>query len=214
MPNLMQIESELRETEAEILNCYDIDTGEEMQDPSVLEERMVILHQQAVTKRDHYARLLMDKFFQRMEEKINDKIKRLEREKKDLRFRKEQIELALHNHVVSNNTKSLPVLGEDNKPELYITPALSVTKSVPNIEEVEPKYVHAEIKGLSLEEYYYFRDMLMLSSNHKMKEILSKLEQGLQKKVNVSDLPEDHRAIRKTIRPTIKTTIRRPKDET
>jgi hypothetical protein len=98
--SLMKIEAELREVEAEILNCYDINTGEEMEDPSLLEERRLVLYNAVMAKRNQYAKIIKDGFFKRMHDKIDNKVKALKREKDDLKFREERIQQVLHEHIV------------------------------------------------------------------------------------------------------------------
>jgi len=211
--SLMKIEAELREVEAEILNCYDINTGEEMEDPSLLEEHRLVLYNAVMAKRNQYAKIIKDGFFKRMHDKIDNKVKALKREKDDLKFREERIQQVLHEHIVKEGKQYDTVIGADGKPELYITPSYSVTRSV-NINEVEGSYLKVKLPTLSYYDIDYIIDKLRNTDDPVAFKIIQELESNMQKTCNVSDLPEGHKAIRSTIRPTIKTTIGKPKHET
>ena len=209
--SLMKLESELRKTEAEILDCYDVYTGEEIEDPAKLEERVAIINQAVAQKHDTYAKIIKDGLFKRMNAKIDDKIKALKREKDDLKFREQRIEQALHEKATKEG-KPTEILGEDGKPELYITPSYSINQFV-NIEEVEGSYLKSVLAPISFYDYEHILFKLEISGDPVTKSIAEKLREGMQRTCNVSDLPKGHKAIKSSIRPTVKMTIRKPKDE-
>ena len=210
MSSLIKLETELREVEAMILSCYDANTGEQLEDPSALEERHAKIDAVVKEKTAHCARILKDKFFDRLEDKIDAKIKQLQREKADLQFRKDRMELALHNQAVKYGGTET-ILDEEGKPEMYLTSTLSVTRSVPDISQVEGTYLKVKTKALPFFDHEYVTHKLINSGDPVAIEIASRMNEGREVTCLLSELPEDHPAIKKSIRPTISVTKTKPK---
>jgi len=198
MNSLIKLEQELKRLESEILEYYDPETGEQQTDDEQIRAEMTLLNAQIEAKKENYVRILKDNFFQKIEEKIDDQINNLKREKEWVKRRKEAIEFLLHNAVAS---EPLEIKREDGKTELYVSKDFSVRSSV--AVEKAPKDVGEYIITVSPELFN------ILTSNLSDEEYSSL---KWKHKVNVGDLPANHSSIIKTIRPTVKITKSKPKN--
>lgn len=196
MPSLLKLEQELLETEAEILSCYDEETGEQIQDDIHAQTHLSLIRTQIEIKKENYTRLLKNKFFSKLENKINDQIKKLQKEKQWLNERKDLIELAFHNAVAK---KPFEVIGEDGNIELYVSTDYSIQNSV-DMSKVSSNDGIYMVK-MTPEQFKDFRTLCLKD----------KEPEQYKQIVTVTDIGKEHPAIVSRVRPTVKITKTKPK---
>jgi len=209
---LLKLLAEVKEVEQEILDKY----YDEEEDITEEETKLQLLQSQLSVKLRQYIHLIKGKFFENTKTIIDDKIKELQQEKKYLDNSKQRLELALHNYV-SNGEGSVEIIDDEGKTEFYVTKDFSVRRSVDEF-FVEWVYRRYTLPELSHKEYIFLLDALDRYNSINLegkKEIGEKLRvkiyEDAKKRVLVTDLPEDHTAIEKSIRPTVKITKTKPK---
>lgn len=190
--NLLKLEELKRELEMEILSQYDTETGEIIGDDTKLQEQLQLVEIEIKAKAEQYVHLLKDKFFDKVDEKLKEKIDELNKERKWIKRRKEITELALHNYLQG---KPMEAVIEDVK--LYCSPDYSIRNSV--IEEKVPAEIGKYIIETDYETYQKIKDYVTYSA----------------RKINVSDIPDNlkDQCLKKSIRPTVKITKSLPKEK-
>lgn len=198
---LLKLESEIREVESAILDKYY--DGEE--DITEEETKLQLLTEELAVKLRQYVHILKNKNFEIIKEKIKGKIEELKKEMEYLDNTKQRVELALHNYVAKEEG-IVQVIDDEGTTEYYLSKDFSVRRSVKEelVEKEDKQYV---LPVLSYNEYAYILNTVSQSGNHELANYIT----NVTAKCLVTKLPEDHKAIVKSIRPTIKITKNKPK---
>lgn len=195
--SLFQLEQEANEVMQEIFEAFDQNTGEQVADDTDAQQALALLENQIQIKMEGYAYVLKQKFPE-LKKTIKKRQDELKRELAHLDRQKERMELAMHNIAAKKGgTIELPEEG-------YVVADHSVRRSV-NEAAFSDKERTYSITGLS-------NEAMEFVCNH-----LSHTEYSYStcvEKINVTSLPQDHPAIIKNIRPTVKFLKHKPKEKT
>jgi len=207
-----RIEADLRRAEAELLDFYDLTTGEQIEDPSAKEREIAMLEAMLANKRDTYIRMLKDGFFKRQKDKIAEKKKELQREEEWLTRKEEEIKGWL-NRISSSSEEVLVVKSDiSEKPEFYIVPTVNVTRTV-DVTKLAPSEGYYSPK-LSAKQTLAIKELISKKGNTTELDIaiLETLDSS-DRSCPVTELAEDHPAILKNIKPTVNITKSKPKSK-
>ena len=192
--NLVQMKSEEYDLMKQIHDNLGVIEDEEY-------EYLVNLQEQIENKVQAYLSIvskdgLLDKEIQRMDELVND----IKAYKERLAKRKKFMEGILYKLAEEKG-----YLVYDTGVTQYVKPFMKQSRSV-EIEQVEDEYGTYILPKLTHDE---FKELVSSINNHLLQ---SYIIAGANHKVNVTDLPEGHRAIKTELIPSIKFVKTKPKE--
>lgn len=197
---LLKLLAEVKEVEQNILEKF----YQEEEDITDEETKLQLLKNELAIKLKQYVYVIKNKFFENTKDIIDKKIKDLQNEKKYLDIAKQRIELAIHNYVIEGEG-AIEVLNDEGKVEYYVSKDYSIKRSIEgNVEKEYQKYI--------LPELTYDQYQMVISTLYNSQNNFDFIINNVKTRCLVTDLPEAHSSIKKTIRPTIKITKSKPKD--
>jgi len=197
---LLKLLAEVKEVEQNILEKF----YQEEEDITDEETKLQLLKNELAIKLKQYVYVIKNKFFENTKDIIDKKIKDLQNEKKYLDIAKQRIELAIHNYVIEGEG-AIEVLNDEGKVEYYVSKDYSIKRSIEgNVEKEYQKY--------TLPELTYDQYQMVISTLYNSQNNFDFIINNVKTRCLVTDLPEAHSSIKKTIRPTIKITKSKPKD--
>jgi len=196
--SLLKLESELKETEAQLLSYAAENFGEVNEDLESKRKEMITAIE---TKIENYVAVKERKFFNNSIKVLRERKKELDKAIKKLQSTSEFVDNKLHDIFANSQAEKV----ETADGIRYIVPTVNVSRSIDTdkLTAKDRKYQFPPLtytERLVVEKYVY--GDIQLDIFYKVMEKL--VERITRVNPTVTELPEDHPAIVKRIKPTVK----------